>query len=225
MTRFITRNWVVNAWPKGGRSWIAVHQSSSRRAPRSAGRRESASTTPVGGDGHHRRHGFPADGAVRVRQMGAIDRDLLGRQPASRRRLWRSRVRSHATAHPSNRSPNLCHRGSMHVPAPPNQPEDTQPDAGTNLSPLDGLTSDTPTGTTLRIARPGTWYTVAILAVFRSWSLMTSWAITALQLYRQRARRDACPLVPFGVSHYIYPVMGGIGGHRHSRHRPLLFPC
>lgn len=78
--------------------------------------------------------------------------------------------------------------------APPNQPEDTQPDAGTeSRSALDEPDERTPPRVlTLRIA---------------------PWDVSRLFAFTDNVcPPDACPLVPFGVNYYIYPVMwGGIG--------------
>lgn len=98
--------------------------------------------------------------------------------------------------------------------APPNQPEDTQPDAGTeSRSALDEPDERTPPRVlTLRIAPWDVVCTVAILAVFLVMVTMTSWPSRLFAFTDNVCPPDACPLVPFGVNYYIYPVMwGGIG--------------
>lgn len=95
--------------------------------------------------------------------------------------------------------------------APPNQPEDTQPDAGTeSRSALDEPDERTPPRVlTLRIAPWDVVCTVAILAVFLVMVTMTSWPSRLFAFTDNVCPPDACPLVPFGVNYYIYPVMWG----------------
>lgn len=83
--------------------------------------------------------------------------------------------------------------------APPNQPEDTQPDAGTeSRSALDEPDERTPPRVlTLRIAPWDVVCTVAILAVFLVMVTMTSWPSRLFAFTDNVCPPDACPLVPF----------------------------
>ncbi len=71
-----------------------------------------------------------------------------------------------------------------------------------------GPTSGHPRVLTLRIAPWDVVCTVAILAVFLVMVTMTSWPSRLFAFTDNVCPPDACPLVPFGVSYYIY---GGEG--------------
>ncbi|CAM4071815.1 hypothetical protein MB901379_02217 [Mycobacterium basiliense] len=96
--------------------------------------------------------------------------------------------------------------------ASPNQPEET-PGSTTESPPSpEGPEGRAPQILKLRIVPWDVALTVIVSAVLLIVVTSTSWAARLFAFTENVCISEDCPLVPFGLNYYIYPVMwGGIG--------------